>query len=141
MSALDADVARLLRLKDERIGLMERRLRDKEEEAAELRRRLHKCQSVLRGRGLCSPDCCWRTAGGPGGRQACPRSPWRRWSCGGSGKRTAPQKTQRRSFWILKTTGVYFWMQKILERCGGTLRPPQRIIEGPARPGPVLGMA
>ncbi|KAF3703999.1 cGMP-dependent protein kinase 1 [Channa argus] len=57
MSALEADVVRLLRLKDERIGLMERRLREKEEEAAELRRRLHKCQSVLRGHGLCTLDC------------------------------------------------------------------------------------
>ena len=56
MSGLEADVARLLRLKDERIAQMERRLREKEEEAAELRRKLHKYQSVLRGRGLCSPD-------------------------------------------------------------------------------------
>lgn len=56
MSGLEADFGCLLRLKDERIGQMERRLREKEEEAAELRRKLHKCQSVLRGRGLCSPD-------------------------------------------------------------------------------------
>uniref|UniRef100_A0A7N6AC28 cGMP-dependent protein kinase n=1 Tax=Anabas testudineus TaxID=64144 RepID=A0A7N6AC28_ANATE len=56
MSGLEADFGRLLRLKDERIGQMERRLREKEEEAAELRRKLHKCQSVLWGRGLCSQD-------------------------------------------------------------------------------------
>ncbi|XP_054454621.1 cGMP-dependent protein kinase 1-like isoform X4 [Anoplopoma fimbria] len=57
MSGLEADLSRRLQLKDERIGQMERRLREKEEEAVELRRKLHKCQSVLRGRGVCSPDC------------------------------------------------------------------------------------
>ncbi|XP_078019355.1 cGMP-dependent protein kinase 1 isoform X2 [Epinephelus lanceolatus] len=57
MSGLEADLSRLLRLKEERIGQMERRLREKEEEALELRRKLHKCQSVLRSRGVCNPDC------------------------------------------------------------------------------------
>ncbi|XP_040922734.1 cGMP-dependent protein kinase 1 isoform X1 [Toxotes jaculatrix] len=56
MSGLEADFARSLRLKDERIGQMEQRLREKEQETAELRRKLHKCQSVLRSRGLCIPD-------------------------------------------------------------------------------------
>lgn len=56
MSGLEEDFPRLLRLKDERIGQMERRLRETEEEAAVLRRNLHKCQSVLRGGGFWSPD-------------------------------------------------------------------------------------
>ncbi|KAL6095373.1 uncharacterized protein ACO6RY_16584 [Pungitius sinensis] len=58
MSGLEADWSRLLRLKEERIGRMEQRLLEKEEEALELRRKLHKLQSVLRG-----PD------GWPGGRR------------------------------------------------------------------------
>ncbi|XP_068585422.1 cGMP-dependent protein kinase 1-like isoform X2 [Cebidichthys violaceus] len=57
MSRLEADLSRLLQLKDERIGQMERRLREKDEEALELRRKLHKYQSVLRGQSVSGPDC------------------------------------------------------------------------------------
>ncbi|XP_037319504.2 cGMP-dependent protein kinase 1-like isoform X2 [Pungitius pungitius] len=58
MSGLEADWSRLLRLKEERIGRMEQMLLEKEEEALELRRKLHKLQSVLRG-----------ADGWPGGRR------------------------------------------------------------------------
>lgn len=47
MSELEGDLAKLLLLKDERIGELERRLAEKDEELQELRRKLHKCQSVL----------------------------------------------------------------------------------------------
>ncbi|XP_029933856.1 cGMP-dependent protein kinase 1-like isoform X3 [Myripristis murdjan] len=47
MSGLEEDVAALLRLKEQRIGEMERRLREQDAEISELRTKLHKCQSVL----------------------------------------------------------------------------------------------
>ncbi|XP_040032628.2 protein kinase cGMP-dependent 1b isoform X2 [Gasterosteus aculeatus] len=56
MSGLQADWSRLLRQKEERIGRMEQRLLEKEDEALELRRKLHKFQSVLRRRGVSGAD-------------------------------------------------------------------------------------
>lgn len=47
MSELEGDFAALLLLKEERIRELERRLGEKDDEIQELRRRLHKCQSVL----------------------------------------------------------------------------------------------
>ncbi|KAF7705119.1 cGMP-dependent protein kinase 1 [Silurus meridionalis] len=47
MSGLDEDLAKVLVMKDEAIKVLERRLGDKEQEIQELKRKLHKCQSVL----------------------------------------------------------------------------------------------
>ncbi|KAG7251770.1 hypothetical protein CRUP_009491 [Coryphaenoides rupestris] len=45
--SLEEDLAKLLLMKDERIREMERRLGEQDEELRALRRKLHKCQSVL----------------------------------------------------------------------------------------------
>lgn len=47
MSDLDEDFAKILMLKEERIRDLERRLLEREDEISELKRKLHKCQSVL----------------------------------------------------------------------------------------------
>lgn len=47
MSELHEDLAKMLRVKEERIKEMERLLSAKEHEVSELKRKLHKCQSVL----------------------------------------------------------------------------------------------
>uniref|UniRef100_A0A8C6UDW6 cGMP-dependent protein kinase n=1 Tax=Neogobius melanostomus TaxID=47308 RepID=A0A8C6UDW6_9GOBI len=47
MSDLEEDFAKILLLKEERIRDLERRLADRDEEIQELKRKLHKCQSVL----------------------------------------------------------------------------------------------
>ncbi|XP_051522648.1 cGMP-dependent protein kinase 1-like isoform X2 [Myxocyprinus asiaticus] len=47
MSNLDEDLAKMLLIKEERIKEMERLLSAKEREVNELKRKLHKCQSVL----------------------------------------------------------------------------------------------
>ncbi|KAJ1141764.1 hypothetical protein NDU88_008092 [Pleurodeles waltl] len=47
MSDLEEDFARILMLKEERIKDLESRLADKDEEIQELKRKLHKYQSVL----------------------------------------------------------------------------------------------
>ncbi|XP_072534074.1 cGMP-dependent protein kinase 1a isoform X2 [Salminus brasiliensis] len=47
MSELEEDFAKLLLLKEERIRDLERRLAEREDELHELKRKLHKCQSVL----------------------------------------------------------------------------------------------
>lgn len=47
MSELEEDFAQLLLLKERRIQELEQRLSEKDEEIQELRRKLHKCQSVL----------------------------------------------------------------------------------------------
>lgn len=47
MSTLEEDLAKVLLLKEERIREMETRLAQNEQEIAELKRKLHKCQSVL----------------------------------------------------------------------------------------------
>ncbi|KAG9267312.1 cGMP-dependent protein kinase 1-like [Astyanax mexicanus] len=52
---MEEDLARLLLLKEERIREMELRLAEKEEEIAELKRKLHKCQSVLPSAPLMGP--------------------------------------------------------------------------------------
>eukprot|EP00061_Rhincodon_typus_P007385 g29034.t1 len=47
MGDLEKDFAAVLVLKDSRIRELESRLLEKDEEIQELRRKLHKCQSVL----------------------------------------------------------------------------------------------
>uniref|UniRef100_F6ZDL1 Cyclic nucleotide-binding domain-containing protein n=1 Tax=Monodelphis domestica TaxID=13616 RepID=F6ZDL1_MONDO len=47
MSELEEDFAKVLLLKEGRIKELEKRLAEKDEEIQELRRKLHKCQSVL----------------------------------------------------------------------------------------------
>ncbi|GCB71482.1 hypothetical protein scyTo_0005957 [Scyliorhinus torazame] len=47
MSELEKDFATVLMVKDNRIRELESRLLEKDEEIQELRRKLHKCQSVL----------------------------------------------------------------------------------------------
>ncbi|XP_048061534.1 cGMP-dependent protein kinase 1a isoform X2 [Megalobrama amblycephala] len=47
MSDLEEDFAKILMLKEERIRDLERRLVEREDEIHELKRKLHKCQSVL----------------------------------------------------------------------------------------------
>uniref|UniRef100_A0A3B3ZNU7 cGMP-dependent protein kinase n=1 Tax=Periophthalmus magnuspinnatus TaxID=409849 RepID=A0A3B3ZNU7_9GOBI len=47
MSDLEEDFAKILLLKEERIRDLERRLADRDDEIQELKRKLHKCQSVL----------------------------------------------------------------------------------------------
>ncbi|TRY57835.1 hypothetical protein DNTS_022746 [Danionella cerebrum] len=47
MSDLEEDFAKILMLKEERIRDLERRLSEREDEISELKRKLHKCQSVL----------------------------------------------------------------------------------------------
>ncbi|XP_051773405.1 cGMP-dependent protein kinase 1a isoform X2 [Ctenopharyngodon idella] len=47
MSDLEEDFAKILMLKEERIRDLERRLVEREDEISELKRKLHKCQSVL----------------------------------------------------------------------------------------------
>uniref|UniRef100_A0A8C0YSE7 cAMP-dependent protein kinase type II-alpha regulatory subunit n=1 Tax=Cyprinus carpio carpio TaxID=630221 RepID=A0A8C0YSE7_CYPCA len=47
MSELDEEFAKMLLIKEERIKAMERLLLAKEQEVNELKRKLHKCQSVL----------------------------------------------------------------------------------------------
>lgn len=47
MSDLEEDFAKILILKEERIRELERRLGEREDEIQELKRKLHKCQSVL----------------------------------------------------------------------------------------------
>lgn len=47
MNDLEADLTKLLLMKDEKIREMERILEEKEAEIHELKRKLHKCQSVL----------------------------------------------------------------------------------------------
>lgn len=47
MSDLEEDFKNIILIKDERIKDMEMRLAEKEEEIHELKRKLHKCQSVL----------------------------------------------------------------------------------------------
>ncbi|KAM9070704.1 cGMP-dependent protein kinase 1-like [Sarcophilus harrisii] len=47
MSELEEDFAKILLLKESRIKELEKRLSEKDEEIQELRRKLHKCQSVL----------------------------------------------------------------------------------------------
>ncbi|XP_072293641.1 cGMP-dependent protein kinase 1-like isoform X2 [Eucyclogobius newberryi] len=47
MSDLEEDFAKILLLKEERIRDLERRLADRDDEVQELKRKLHKCQSVL----------------------------------------------------------------------------------------------
>lgn len=55
MSDLDEDFAKILLLKEERIRDLERRLADREDEIQELKRKLHKCQSVLPSAQLLGP--------------------------------------------------------------------------------------
>ncbi|XP_036428097.1 cGMP-dependent protein kinase 1 isoform X2 [Colossoma macropomum] len=55
MSALEEDLAKILLLKEERIREMEMRLAEKEDEIAELKRKLHKCQSVLPSASMMGP--------------------------------------------------------------------------------------
>lgn len=55
MSDLDEDFAKILLLKEERIRDLERRLADREDEIQELKRKLHKCQSVLPSAQLIGP--------------------------------------------------------------------------------------
>ncbi|KAL7869830.1 hypothetical protein AOLI_G00138180 [Acnodon oligacanthus] len=55
MSALEEDLAKILLLKEERIREMETRLAEKEDEIAELKRKLHKCQSVLPSASMMGP--------------------------------------------------------------------------------------
>ncbi|KAJ3610635.1 hypothetical protein NHX12_022727 [Muraenolepis orangiensis] len=47
MSDLEEDFAKILLLKEERIRDLERRLADRDDDIQELKRKLHKCQSVL----------------------------------------------------------------------------------------------
>ncbi|CAB1445681.1 unnamed protein product, partial [Pleuronectes platessa] len=62
MSDLEDDFAKILLLKEERIRDLERRLADREDEIQELKRKLHKCQSVLPSAQLLGP----RTRRAPG---------------------------------------------------------------------------
>uniref|UniRef100_A0AAX7VAY3 cGMP-dependent protein kinase n=1 Tax=Astatotilapia calliptera TaxID=8154 RepID=A0AAX7VAY3_ASTCA len=55
MSDLEDDFAKILLLKEERIRDLERRLADREDEIQELKRKLHKCQSVLPSAQLIGP--------------------------------------------------------------------------------------
>uniref|UniRef100_A0A8C7YGN7 cGMP-dependent protein kinase n=1 Tax=Oryzias sinensis TaxID=183150 RepID=A0A8C7YGN7_9TELE len=55
MSDLEEDFAKILLLKEERIRDLERRLADREDEIQELKRKLHKCQSVLPSAQLIGP--------------------------------------------------------------------------------------
>lgn len=55
MSDLEDDFAKILRLKEERIKELEKRLADREGEIQELKRKLHKCQSVLPSAQLIGP--------------------------------------------------------------------------------------
>ncbi|KAK5623478.1 cGMP-dependent protein kinase 1 [Crenichthys baileyi] len=55
MSELEDDFAKILLLKEERIRDLERRLADREDEIHELKRKLHKCQSVLPSAQLIGP--------------------------------------------------------------------------------------
>lgn len=55
MSDLEEDFAKILVLKEERIRDLERRLADREDEIQELKRKLHKCQSVLPSAQLLGP--------------------------------------------------------------------------------------
>lgn len=47
MSDLEEEFAKILILKEERIRDLERRLAERDDEIHELKRKLHKCQSVL----------------------------------------------------------------------------------------------
>ncbi|GAA6094928.1 cGMP-dependent protein kinase 1a isoform X2 [Tachysurus ichikawai] len=47
MNDLEEEFAKILILKEERIRDLERRLGEREDEIQELKRKLHKCQSVL----------------------------------------------------------------------------------------------
>lgn len=55
MSDLEDDFAKILLLKEERIRDLERRLADRDDEIQELKRKLHKCQSVLPSAQLLGP--------------------------------------------------------------------------------------
>lgn len=55
MSDLEDDFAKILLLKEERIRDLERRLADRDDEIQELKRKLHKCQSVLPSAQLIGP--------------------------------------------------------------------------------------
>ncbi|CAL8361504.1 unnamed protein product [Boreogadus saida] len=55
MSDLEEDFAKILLLKEERIRDLERRLADRDDEIQELKRKLHKCQSVLPSAQLLGP--------------------------------------------------------------------------------------
>ncbi|AWP13892.1 putative cGMP-dependent protein kinase 1-like [Scophthalmus maximus] len=55
MGDLEDDFAKILLLKEERIRDLERRLADRDDEIQELKRKLHKCQSVLPSAQLIGP--------------------------------------------------------------------------------------
>ncbi|KAK6328697.1 hypothetical protein J4Q44_G00006750 [Coregonus suidteri] len=63
MSDLEEDFANILMLKEERIRDLERRLADREDEIQELKRKLHKCQSVLPSAQLIGPRTRSRAQG------------------------------------------------------------------------------